>query len=229
MGFLDKFKKKSKNENLPLVLYDEDELDVIEGHISKYFGSYDSVFHEIYSPDIHLDVVRIDPTAERNYYTFVTMGAGAYKMNLPEGAEIPNRAEYLITLPPDWDLENTDDIRNYWPIGFLKTIARMPINYDTFLAYGHTASDNKENAPFADNTQLCSIALAYPEQFDFAGLTATLPNGEGVIFYQMIPLYEDELEFKMQCEGGMEEFEEYLGDVIVSPLDINRPSCVPKE
>ena len=227
MGLFDRFKKKEETP-IPL-LYDEDELDVIESHISKYFGAFDSVFHEIYSPDIHLDVVRIDPTPERNYYTFVTMGAGAYKMNMPEGIDIPNRAEYLISLPPDWDLENTDDIRNYWPIGFLKKIARMPINCNTFLAYGHTASEDEKNTSFADNTELCSIALSYPEQFEFDGLTATLPGGEEVIFYQMIPLYADELAFKQQCEGGMEEFEEYLGDIISSPLDIKRASCVPEE
>ena len=226
MGLFDKFKKK--NNAMPNWVYTEEELDVIENHISQYFGSYDSVFHEIVSPDVHLDIVRIDPTPERNHYTFVTMGAGAYRMNVPEGIPVPSRAEYLITLPPDWDIENLEDNRNYWPLGFLKTLARIPINFDTFLAYGHTASADADNSSFADNTKLCSIALAYPEQFDPDCLTVEFPDGDGVVFYQMVPLYADELAFKIQCEDGMEEFENYLGKVIANPLDINRPSCVPE-
>ena len=226
MGLFDKLKKKEQDK--PPWFYTEEELDIVEKHISQYFGAYDQVFHEIYSPDVHLDVVRIDPTDERNFYTFVTMGAGAYKMKLPEGVSVPSRAEYLISLPPDWDIEHIDENRNYWPLGFLKKIARLPIDCDTFLAYGHTVSNDEENSTFADNTGLCSIAIALPEQFDPDCVTVTFPNGEGVVFYQMVPLYADELAFKQQCEGGMEEFEEYLGRVISNPLDIDRPSCVPK-
>ena len=230
MGLFDRFKKKENVENVgPTWVYTEEELDIIENHISQHFGSFDSVFHEIYSPDIHLDVVRINPTPELPHYTFITMGAGAYRMNLPEGVSLPSRAEYLITLPPDWDVENMDDNRNYWPLGFLKTIARIPIKFDTFLAYGHTASSDADNSSFADNTKLCSIALAYPEQFDVDCLTVNFPSGGGIVFYQMVPLYADELVFKQECEGGMKEFESYLGKVIANPLDINRPSCVPQK
>ena len=229
MGLFDKFIKKKKDKAGPIWVYTEEELDIIENHISQHFGYYDKVYHEIYSPDIHLDIVKIDPSSERNYYTFITMGAGAYQMNLPKGVLVPNRAEYLITLPPDWDVENINEERNYWPLGFLKTIARIPLNFNTFLSYGHTASSDEDSSSFADNTKLCSIALSYPEQFDPDCLTATFPNGNGVIFYQMIPIYADELAFKRQCEGGMEEFEKYLGSVITKPLDINRLSCVPKD
>ena len=227
MGLFDRFKKKK--EDFFSWTYTEEELDILENHINRHFGHYDSVFHEIYSPDIHLDVARINPTPERNYYTFVTLGAGARRMNIPEGITVPRRAEYLITLPPDWDVENINDKNNYWPLGFLKTTARVPINCDTFLAYGHTLSGDAENSPFADNTKLCSIALAYPEQFEPDCLTVTFPNGDGIIFYQMIPIYADELEFKRQCGEGMEEFEKYLGSILTSPLDINRPSCAPKK
>ena len=227
MGFFDKFRKK--NKEAPRWVYTEKELRIIENHISQYFGHYDKVYHEFYSPDIHLDVVRIDPTPERNYYIFITMGAGAYRMNLPDDAAVPFRAEYVITLPPDWDIENMKEERNYWPIGFLKTTARIPVKFDTFLSYGHTASKDENNLPFADNTQLCSIVLAFPEQFDPNSLMLTLPNDEAVIFYQMVPLYADELAFKMQCKEGMEEFATYLGKVVTNALDINRPSCVPED
>ena len=213
-----------KNKTL---LYSKKDLSIIEKHIKKYFGHYDIVYHEIYSPDIHLDIIRIDSTPKHNYYTFITLGAGAYKMNIPNGLQIPSRAEYLITLPSDWDIDNLNSNQElYWPIGFLKTAARIPISCDSFLAYGHILSADEKNSPLATNTKLCSMVLSYPKQFDQACLLANLKNKEQVIFYKMNMLYEDELLFKQKNEISMEEFEKYLGDIILKPLDINRPSCI---
>ena len=229
MGLLDKFKKKGEEKVEAPLCYSEKEMTAVENHVSKYFGSYESVFHEIYSPDIHVDIIRIDPSPERNYYTLVTMGAGAYKMVMPEELEIPKRAEYYIKLPSDWDFENLQDFENYWPMELLKYLARLPLSEDTWLGYGHTAGSDEENTPFADNTKLCCVALSLYEPYDEDAVTVALPNGEEVIFYQMVPIYADELEYKLNNEGGLEALEELLGDVLVKPLDINRQSCVPKK
>ena len=61
------------------------------------------------------------PSDERDYYTLVTMGMGAHRMNVPEElAEYKlERAELAIALPPDWKLdeESLKDELWYWPIG----------------------------------------------------------------------------------------------------------------
>ena len=226
MRLLNKMKKRITSKADPFY-YPKAEINVIEEHIKKYFGEYESVFHEIASPDIHLDIAAVTPTPERNHYTLVTMGAGAYEMNVPLEwrPKFPTRAEYLITLPPDWDIKNLDNPKNYWPIKFMKTLARVPINNDTWLGIGHTMSADGENTPFAENTKLCSIVLTHPKAFEAGALTATLPNGKNVVFYLIIPIYEDELNFIH--EHGFDSFEKHLRNVIERPLDINRPSVVP--
>ena len=47
------------------------------------------------------------PPRERDYYTLVTMGMGAHRMNVPEElAEYKlERAELAIALPADWKLD----------------------------------------------------------------------------------------------------------------------------
>ncbi|MCL2544321.1 MAG: suppressor of fused domain protein [Clostridia bacterium] len=211
-----------------LFLYSEKELEAIEAHIKEHFGDYETVLHEIMSPDIHLDVVVIKPTPERNYYTLVTLGAGAYEMSVPQAWQpyFPTRAEHLVILPPNWDIENLDDPLNYWPIELLKGLARLPITNSTWLGVGHTMSADAENTPFAENTMLCSVLLTHPKAFGADCLTATLPGSEIVIFYQMVPIYEDELQYNH--EQGFDAFEAHINSAIVSPLDINRPSVVPK-
>ena len=180
-------------------VYTEEEMEAVEGHIEQYFGKVENVFHELVSPDIHVDICMVPPTEERDYYTLVTMGMGAHRMNVPvELAEYKlERAELAIALPADWklDQESMKDEKWYWPIRLLKSLARLPIASDTWLGFGHTM-DNKEN--FAENTKLCAAILTGPQSTEEGGEVCTLPGGEEVNFYQVIPLYEDELDYKLE-------------------------------
>ena len=185
----------------PLVeMYNEYEMKAVEKHISKYFGKFKNVFHEIVSPDIHVDICVIPPNRKRNYYILVTMGMGAHLMNVPaELAEYKlERAELAIALPPDWklDAESMKDERWYWPIRQLKSIARLPIQCDTWLGWGHTVGMN-EGETYAENTELCGCLLIDPPYLDDKGVTCALPGGDTLIFYQLIPLYKDEMEYKL--------------------------------
>lgn len=183
-------------------VYTEEEMEAVEGHIEQYFGKVENVFHELVSPDIHVDICIVPPTEERDYYTLVTMGMGAHRMNVPEElAEYKlERAELAIALPADWKLvqESMQDERWYWPIRLLKVLARLPIASDTWLGFGHTM-DNKEN--FAENTKLCAAILTGPQSTEEGGEVCTLPGGEEVNFYQVIPLYEDELDYKLEHDA----------------------------
>ena len=179
-------------------VYTEEEMEAVEGHIQQYFGKFENVFHELSSPDIHVDICVVPPSEERDYYTLVTMGMGAHRMNVPEElAEYKlERAELAIALPGNWKLKH-EDLKNerwYWPIRLLKTLARLPIASDTWLGFGHTM-DNEED--FAKGTKLCAAILTGPQDTEDGSEVCILPSGEEVNFYQVIPLYRDELEYKL--------------------------------
>ena len=183
-------------------VYTEEEMEAVEGHIEQYFGKFENVFHELVSPDIHVDICVVPPSEERDYCTLVTMGMGAHRMNVPEElAEYKlERAELAIALPADWklDQESMKDEKWYWPIRLLKSLARLPINCDSWLGHGHTV-ENRE--PFADNTKLCTATLIGPQDTKDGSEICTLPDGEEVNFYQVIPLYEDELDYKLEHDA----------------------------
>ena len=131
------------------------------------------------------------------------MGMGAHRMNVPEElAEYKlERAELAIALPPDWKLdeESLKDERWYWPIGLLKVLARLPISNDTWLGFGHTMD---KQSPFAEDTELCAALLVGPQDVVWnGGEVCTLPSGEEVNFYQVIPLYRNEMEYKMEHDA----------------------------
>lgn len=176
-------------------MYEEEEINTLETHIEKCFGSFENVFHEIASPDIHVDIYIVEPTPERNYYTLVTLGMGAHRMNVPaELAEYKlERAEMMIYLPPNWKINDGNE-ENYWPLRWLKILARLPLQQDTWLGWGHTVPNGE---PFADNTKLSGVMLVNPENVEDGASVCQLPNGEEVNFYLVIPLYEEEMNYKI--------------------------------
>ena len=183
-------------------VYTEEEMNAVEEHIQQYFGKFENVFHELDSPDIHVDICVVPPSEERDYYTLVTMGMGAHRMNVPEElAEYKlERAELVIALPGNRKLKH-EDLKNerwYWPIRLLKTLARLPIASDTWLGFGHTM-DNEDD--FAKDTKLCAAMLTGPQDTEDGSEVCILPSGEEVNFYQVIPLYREELEYKMEHDA----------------------------
>ena len=199
----------------PVEMYGEADWDAVEKHIEKYFGYYDYVFHESVSTGIHLDICVIPPRKDHNYYTLVTFGMGAHRMNVPEELTEKKleRAELLINLPPDWKLSEEDwqEEKWYWPIDVLKWIARIPVkDRNTWLGWGHTISSGE---PFAESTKLCGAMLLNPGVFGEPSYFCTLPDGDEVNFYQLIPLYKEEMEFKL--ENSVDELIDKCPDEIL--------------
>ena len=185
-----------KKAPMPTEVYTEEELDAVESHIEANFGAYGHVFHEIVSPDIHLDICIIDPTEERNYYMLVTLGMGAHRMNVP--ADLAEhkleRAELAIALPCDWNIHESAE-EHYWPIHLLKSLARLPIENNTWLGWGHTIDGR---APYAKSTALCGALIVSGQVKKGGSNVCVLPNGDEVNFYQIIPLHKDELKYKLE-------------------------------
>lgn len=204
-----------------MYLYTEAELDQYESFIKEQFGEYDLVFHEIYSPDIHLDVILVPPTEKSNYYKLVTMGMGAYAMHVPDElkAEQLEHAELVFYLPPTWNIKS-DREEDYWPIAKMKAVARVPVQYDTWLGYGHTFSDEKKT-PFAGNTDLCGLMLLQGTNNAFDPLELNLGEKGKINFYQLFPLYKEELDYKLAY--GVDALLELFSDEDIMPiLNINR-------
>ena len=223
--------KNKSNDNSPIYLYSAKELKKLNTFIENEYGPFSEVIHEIYSPDIRLDIAVVPPTDEQPYYKLITMGAGAYKMNVPEELKKYKleRAEYVIFLPKEWDIKS-DKEEYYWVIRYLKTIARLPIYSNSWLGFGHTVSANKDSSPVADNTKFNSFVLfnSYGKN-NHKILPMKLNLFEKVNFYQLYPLYQEELEFKM--ENSLEDLVNKIDEKDLSFIvNINRKNyCLPQD
>lgn len=195
-------------------------------HFEKYIGEPENVFHELMSEYVHIDVHWIKPTDERPYHVLFTTGMSDYPMYLPKDLENPtefSHAELMVYLPKEWNLDEDsfDDDNNYWPIYFLKMIARFPHQYKTWMAEGHTIPNGPDAEPIANTDFGCILLmppyLSAPQEF----LQLQTKDGTTINFYCILPLYVEEMDLKLEegVDALLDLFDEYQ---INEVIDIHR-------
>ena len=171
--------------------------ELIEEHVESHLGPIETVFHELVSEYVHLDVLIVEATEERPFHWLVTSGMSSRPM--PAGDDEPDRIELLIALPADWplDRESWEDERHYWPVRMLKTLARMPHEYGFALGPWHTVPNGDPAEPYGPGTELCCAMIVPPrhttEEFD----VFQTPDGP-VEFLAVWLLYQDEMDAKLE-------------------------------
>ena len=209
-------------------------MEEIEEHFERLFGVKDSsehkVLHELMSEKVHIDLHLLYPAENRPFYVLFTTGMSDLPMTLPEDTSwadrrVYERAELFCLLPPDWITEfpkNTPEnerLRYTWIFSALKSAARFPHMNGCFFGSNHTLQYTEENAPFADNTKLCSAIFLHLDDRDFGGKYGEdfsfLRTGDGsyINLLCFVPLYEDELNFKHE-NGSDELFMRMLGETV---------------
>ncbi|MEX0718001.1 MAG: suppressor of fused domain protein [Planctomycetaceae bacterium] len=203
-------------------------LEEIESHVERHIGPIETVFHEIVSDLIHLDVLFVPATDERPFQVLVTSGVSDEPMNVPPEMKQFRRAELLIALPADWPLsmEAFDDDGNYWPIRWLKQIGRLPHEYDTWIGWGHTIPNGDPPEPIA-NTEFIGVMLSPPYWLSPTFFELPTNTRDAIYFYSLVPLYQEEMDLKLR--KGAEALERRLEKSGVSfVLDPSRRNAAKK-
>jgi len=213
----------------PVAVADEVLAEAREAHIVKHLGPVRSVFHELVSDKVHLDVQIIAPTEDRPYTYLVTSGMSDAVMTLPPGVEEEHGlVELCLALPADGSLgfdENgrAHDEASTWPLRLLKWLARVPHDYNTWVGLGHTIP-NPDGA-FADGTELNGAMLFLPLLADEEFHTLTLDDGRVVHYLGVYTLFQEETDYKL--DQGLDELLELLALVGASELlQPHRPNSV---
>lgn len=210
--------KEAGKRDLEFSPGDAENIGVIDEHIKKYIGEPETVFHEIISDLVHIDVHVVPPSSKRNYYTLVTSGMSERPMNAPPEVKKYSYTELILCLPPTWKMSEKDfkDEKNYWPVRLLKFLAYFPHHANTWISYGHTIPNGPDAAPFAENTKLGCAYLSFPVLFDKKFIELKAGPEKTIYFYSVIPLSKDEMEFKL--DNGSTKLEEMFEEKGVTEL-----------
>lgn len=209
--------------------YSNTDANLLMAHVQKHFGTISGIGRTQLSTGRSIDILAVNPPSRKHIgrlfsartspsageeVLLITFGAGAFPMNVPKDSELPPRTEYLIRLPADWNFRSTDE-RDAWPTRLLMNIASLPEAEQSYNAWGHTFSFSK-GLPFADNTGLCAAMLTGMN--DREG-QCTLSEGEAVTFYEVIPLYAEEMTFAAEHDPVtlIDEFIRYNIPRVMTP------------
>ena len=232
-GRLSKFRSKhpyelygNKRKKIPPISYLPEDLSAVRAHIERYFGPITRTILDPVPRDLRVDLCVCAPTAQHDYYTVSTLGMGACPMNLPpeEWNCSPERLELTITLPDDWQIDSRDEIW-FWPFRWLRILAHLPFEDNGWLGYGHTILSDDGRTPFASNTRQSGLLLLGPQGAPAGATVCSLSDGQKVGFLQLIPLYTEEVRFKLD-HGVRALLDRMLGiDHVVCPYRLN--TCAP--
>lgn len=201
----------------------------IVAHLTRTLAAPTSVFHEIVSDRVHLDVHVVPAGEGRPFVTLVTAGMSARPMTMPPGIDDPaewSHIELCVLLPPDWPLDQASlqDDRNYWPIRLLKMLARLPHDYGTWLGWGHSIPNGDPAQPYAPDTKLCGAIIIPPFAHEELFVVEGAPP---MHLFQILPVTDAEMQLKVKkgLDPLLEKLEAKLPDVF-GPIDRARKSAV---
>jgi len=211
----------------PAAASDPDTTTAIEQHIERHFGPVAFVWHELASDLVHLDVHVVEPSAARPYFTLVTSGMSDRPMAVPEESDASRYAELMMCLPADWPM-TADEFRDenaYWPIRLLKVAARLPHEYDTWLAEWHSIPNGDPAEPYASGTPFAGVLVTPMIRCDPDARTITTDAGKRISLLALVPLHPAEMQLKVA--HGTDALLNAFDRVTVSEvLDPTRPSSV---
>lgn len=201
----------------------------ITAHLTKTLGAPESVWHEIVSDRVHLDVHVVPAAKDRPFITLVTAGLSARPMTMPPDMKDKDEwkhAELCVFLPPDWPIAQASlpDERNYWPIRLLKTLGRLPHDYGTWLGWGHSIPNGDPAQTYAPDTKLAGAIIIPP----FAHDTLFIAEGKPTLhIFQILPVTAAEMDFKLKhgVDKLLDKLEKKFPD-LYGPIDRARASGV---
>ena len=206
--------------------------------LEAFLGPCPTVWHEIVSDKVHIDVLPFAPTADRPHWTFVTSGMSDLPMTVPANLQLPDdyrHAELVISLPADWfgdetvtsfeAIDFTED--TWWPIGLLKELARFPHEYGAWVWMDHSFPNGDPARPYATNTRMSGAVLLLPLMWPHDKVQWHRSDGETVLFLAVYPLYGEEMTIKLS--KGSDALDELLDrNGITEVLDASRRSVAEK-
>lgn len=201
--------------------YSSHEMQTVEDHIIKHFGSISRIIPVEESENLDLRIFVIEPTKERDFYTLITCGMGAYKMELPDDFKDTDldRIELLMYLSPDWNMDLAlskptglitgetvtpifGSMYNEWnyPVKVLKNLAQAPVDNDSYFVMGNIMDDEEPLSPSTNDTGGILISPAYISEEE---RICTLPDGEKVGFLQIMPIQSFEIDHAADLDQSL--------------------------
>jgi len=162
--------------------------------LTNRFGSTN--IKELPGNDGELPLIQINLDLKSPVTVLMTNGLSAYEMPVPEKVKGREFIELYFCLPSYWDLEDQTNSNTNWVFPWIQRLAKHVIEKKTWYGHGHSMPCGAEKKPLSDLMKQNHFFLVDPILLEEE--LAPLDLGDKTVFFlSIIPIYKDELDFKV--------------------------------
>ena len=156
----------------------------------------------------------------------MTNGLSNYNMPVPERLMNRNFNEIYFCLPSYWEWEDTENPQMNWVFPWIKRLAKYVVDKQSWFGPGHTMPCGVAQERLSATMQQNHFFLTDPIYLD-EELTPLKVGEKKVYFLGIIPIFEDEMDYKsgkgtfkllqkLSNAGVTEKLDDYRGTVLRS-------------
>ena len=181
-----------------LAKYTEKEKETVLKYITTIFGDKKEFITDEQNPEHPIKVIEVTDNSNPEYRTLVSFGLGAYKglEDVDNGFSLIHRCEMAAYIPTYLDEEEYLHTRQ-WVARIMLQFAEMIELDESFIDVGHTISYGKY---VDDEVKYNGVLFVFNDRS--YKYRCKLPDGDTLSVLQMIPLYEEELFYKIENSFG---------------------------
>jgi hypothetical protein len=195
-------------------------MNILEQTLIERFGENNVKTHLSASEnDFPLLEIKIEMRSE--IIVLMTNGLSDYAMPVPEKYKERNHAELYFCLPSYWDLTTEN---GKWVVEWIQKLAKHCIEKETWYGIGHTFPNGNPAMPLSTTMKQKYLMLNAP-YFLEKELTPIISEGKTIHFLGIIPIFEDEMDYKMG-KGTYKLLQKIEGKGVSELLDDYRMSCL---
>jgi hypothetical protein len=195
-------------------------MNILEQTLIERFGENNVKTHLSASEnDFPLLEIKIEMRSE--IIVLMTNGLSDYAMPVPEKYIERNHTELYFCLPSYWDLSTEN---GKWVIEWIQKLAKHCIEKETWYGIGHTFPNGNPAMPLSNTMKQKYLMLNAP-YFLEKELTPIISEGKTIHFLGIIPIFEDEMDYKMG-KGTYKLLQKIEGKGVSELLDDYRMSCL---
>lgn len=190
--------------------------------LNDRFG--DDKVSEILAFNGSFPLLMVDLENERNVTLIITNGLSDYRMPVPLKYEGYEHNELYFCLPSYWNWEDLEDKNANWVYPWIEKMANFVIEKQTWFGAGHTIPNGKEKAPISERMKQNHFLLSHPILLN-KELEPIEIDGKTVNFLAIIPIFQDEMNYK-EAKGTFKIIEEFIHAGVSEKVDDFRTSVL---
>ncbi|NRA11800.1 MAG: suppressor of fused domain protein [Crocinitomicaceae bacterium] len=197
----------------------------MKNELAKRFGEHR--VHDVPVKEGDMPLLMLDLELRSPINILMTNGLSDYNMPVPEKEEGNEFNELCFCLPSYWNWEEADNPQMNWVFTWIQKLAKYVQENKTWFGHGHTFPNGKEMNPISATMAQNNFIMIRPMLLE-TQMAPVKVNGKTVNFLFIVPIYEEELDFK-QSKGTRKFITKFINKGVNEMLDDYRVNALKRK